>query len=472
MKTDQFPRGSEWRRWDLHIHTKGTMKNDQFTSPDFDTFCNVMFNKALENQISAIGITDYFSIENYKKVLDYISRINENVNFNNNEKTLIKQILILPNVELRMLPVTDSGKLVNIHCIFNPTFVDSIDNDFFARVKHDGDTGKDYLMNEKGMIDLGKSLDTSLNGEIAYRKGVDNFVVLHRDLKSLLEKNSNFKDNVIIVVSNSNRDGASGFQKHYDLFEGIDPGSLEGLRKSIYCISQAVFSSNEGDIKYFMGEKSDSEEEVKNKCGSLKPCIHGSDAHTEDKLFLPDENRYCWIKADPTFEGLKQILYEPESGERVKINPIKPDQKESFKVISKIRFENTSDFPEEIIFNQNLTSIIGSRSSGKSALLTYISHSIDAEMTEEKKQDGPGEGDKYHWDKIKESAFKSTVEWSNGQPNDESLGKIIYIPQNHLFKESKNPIDIKEKIKPVLFKLLPEFKEKYLQATMNHCCPK
>ena len=23
-------RGSEWRRWDLHIHTPGTMRNDQY----------------------------------------------------------------------------------------------------------------------------------------------------------------------------------------------------------------------------------------------------------------------------------------------------------------------------------------------------------------------------------------------------------------------------------------------------------
>ena len=25
-----YPRGSEWRRWDLHIHTPNTKKNDQF----------------------------------------------------------------------------------------------------------------------------------------------------------------------------------------------------------------------------------------------------------------------------------------------------------------------------------------------------------------------------------------------------------------------------------------------------------
>lgn len=29
---EEYVRGSEWRRWDLHIHTPGTQKNDQFES--------------------------------------------------------------------------------------------------------------------------------------------------------------------------------------------------------------------------------------------------------------------------------------------------------------------------------------------------------------------------------------------------------------------------------------------------------
>ena len=33
---ENINRGSEWRKWDLHIHTKGTNKNDQFKSSDFD----------------------------------------------------------------------------------------------------------------------------------------------------------------------------------------------------------------------------------------------------------------------------------------------------------------------------------------------------------------------------------------------------------------------------------------------------
>jgi hypothetical protein len=65
-----------------------------------------------------------------------------------------------------------------------------------------------------------------------------------------------------------------------------------------------------------------------------------------------------WIKADPTFEGLKQILYEPEPGDRVWIGSDIPDKKENFQVIRKIKFSNTNDFPEEIEFNKTSVQLL------------------------------------------------------------------------------------------------------------------
>lgn len=46
--------------------------------------------------------------------------------------------------------------------------------------------------------------------------------------------------------------------------------------------------------------------------GSIKPCVTGSDAHSLDNVNVFPNDRITWIKADPTFEGLKQIVYEPE----------------------------------------------------------------------------------------------------------------------------------------------------------------
>jgi hypothetical protein len=42
--------------------------------------------------------------------------------------------------ELRILPATGSGGLINIHCIFNPdtTFLAKLENDFFASLEDSG----------------------------------------------------------------------------------------------------------------------------------------------------------------------------------------------------------------------------------------------------------------------------------------------------------------------------------------------
>ena len=291
-KMINYPKGSEWWKWDLHVHTKGTKKNDQFKSKTFDEFCVTLFQKALENRISAIGITDYFNIDNYKRVKEFISKIDSCTYFTDENKKKIDSIFILPNVELRMLPATDKGRLVNIHCLFNPDYESSLENNFFGSIEYSAGPGRKYKMNRQGLIDLGRSLDSSLDNKAAYQKGIDSFIVTHSGLQRLLDENKDFRENVIVAVSNSSRDGASAFQKHYDLFEDIEKVSLDAVRKSIYSISGCIFSSNEEDIKYFVGLKKDNKKVVIDKCGSLKPCIHGSDAHTEEKLFEPDKQRY------------------------------------------------------------------------------------------------------------------------------------------------------------------------------------
>ncbi len=426
-----FPKGSEWRRWDLHIHTKYTLKNDQFKSKNFTKFCITLFKNALVKGITSIGITDYFSIDNYKNVCLFVNEINNYDEFTPDEKTLIENILLIPNVELRMLPVTDKGRLVNIHCIFNPEFVDKLDNHFFNKLKHSEGPGSNPLMNRQGMIELGKSSDPKLGDDEAYKKGISEFVVSHERLQEHLDSDKVFRENVIIAVSNSNNDGASGLQKHYDLFEGIDTSSLGSVRRAIYKLSDCIFSSNPKDIKYFSGKGVDDIKTVQTKCGSLKPCIHCSDAHTEDELFNPIEDRYCWIKADPTFNGFRQIIFEPNPGERVWIGPTIPDKKDDFKIINKIEFRDTKNFPKQILFNKNLCSINGSRSSGKSALLAYIADSVDRKQTREKKEKGPGEG--FPWDDVD---FDYSIEWANGSVNQENLGKVVYIPQNFLYEMS------------------------------------
>lgn len=365
-------RGSEWRRWDLHLHTKGTNKNDCYTCADIASFCKLLFKKAVEKEIYAIGITDYFSIARYKEVKAYQDAINTNPDFTDKEKSFIGNILLLPNVELRMLPVTDRGKLVNIHCIFNPDYVNNLENDFFSSLSFKV-SGQDFKMNEAGLIGLGKHYDVNLDDRAAYKAGVEHFITSYDRLQELFENNTKLRENTLIVVSNSNNDGNSAYQKHYDLFEH-ENGSLDEVRRVIYNMSDCIFSSNEKDIAYFLGNGVDTKEQVIKRIRTLKPCIHGCDAHTESKLFEPDNNRYCWIKADLTFYGLKQIVYEPE--ERVRIQELKPEEKKAYHLIDTILLNEPGFWEERIPLNQNLNTIIGGRSTGKSTLLAAIAKKI------------------------------------------------------------------------------------------------
>lgn len=443
-------RGSEWRKWDLHIHTKGTNKNDQFSSSSMEDFLYIFFKKAIEKNISAIGVTDYFSIDRYNDVVNYQTNIEQKKDnqgqelFNEEERDFIKKIFIFPNIELRMLPSTDKGRLINIHFIFNPKLVTKLENDFFGELKNqDG-----FKMNKQGIIDYGKSLNSGITEDcLVYKEGIKKFALDVKTIKDLLDKNLEIKENSIVVVSNSSNDGASGLQKHYDLFEN-EEGGLDGVRKTIYKISNAIFSANPKDIKFFLGRKSQDTdgytddiylreiEEVIDKVGSLKPCLVGCDAHKEDELF----SKFTWIKADPTFEGLKQIIYEPE--ERVRIQDEKPDIKEDKEIIDKVKFISPANkfSNEEIYLNPNLNVIIGGKSSGKSILLYSIAKTLLAKQDDELLKKGTEE--RYSLDSIDPNFdFEITTKGgfsqkiSDRKNGDNSvIPNIKYIPQNELVK--------------------------------------
>ncbi len=451
-------RGSIWRKWDFHVHTKCTNKNDQFASQTMDDFFYNLYKKAINRDISAIGITDYFSVERYIDAINYRTAISSKVDkagnplFTNQEIDSINKIFLFPNVELRMLPSTNVGKLINIHCLFNPEYVPDLEHDFFSEIKNQDD----IQMNRYGITNYGRSLESSLLDEGAqYKKGIDNFVIDITSLKNVLKKRK-FSDNTLLVVSNSNKDGASAIQRHFDLFEN-EEGALDGLRKSIYHISHAVFSANPKDIKYFLGKRLEGTDgyneevykaevsKVKAERGSLKPCIVGCDAHTEADMF----ERFTWVKSDLTFEGLRQICLEPE--QRVRIQKELPDYKEGKLIIDRVRFIcPDGTFPESYVYlNQNLNVIVGGKSSGKSILLYTVAKTLCIDPTALKNDD---DSDKYDLEKlapgldfeiVTKGGFRQMMK--RGIEENSILPEIKYIPQNYLVKLAEPHLNKKGK---------------------------
>lgn len=422
-------KGSEWRRWELHIHTPDTQKNDNFTGSsseekwekyyqDISTYIGSGDDPL--KAVAVIAITDYLSIDNYKKVIA-----------DNKLPTSVK--LVLPNVEMRIQPIANDSP-INIHFVFNPDIISSIESRFFSKInfRYSSTT---FSASHSELIRLGNTIDSSLEGLAAYKKGIEQFVPSFDKIQEVFLNDRELRDNTIIFVSNSSTDGVSGAVNHSDYLDGFQGDSqLKAFRQSIYKFVDGIFSATPSDIKYFLGKKSNCPVEVVAKeCGSLKPCVHGSDAHKNEEIFEPDQQKYCWIKADTTFNGLKQILYEPE--ERVKISQTLPDYKAEYYVIDKVEFidEDFQDAP--INFNENLTCIIGGKSTGKSILLHNLANAIDPLQVKEKEEKSSP---------INKNIQNISVTWKDGK-KDESR-KIVYIPQTYLnrlsdAKESTTEID-------------------------------
>ncbi|WP_454988287.1 PHP domain-containing protein, partial [Capnocytophaga leadbetteri] len=108
---------------------------------------------------------------------------------------------------------------------------------------------------------------------------------------------------------------------------GSKTNNIENITNSLpHAIAQKEDIVDLVDI-YELGKVTDKEGYIKNvfpNIGKYIPMIIASDNH-DIKNYSLKEN--CWIKADPTFEGLKQIIYEPE--ERVRIQEEEPDFKEN-----------------------------------------------------------------------------------------------------------------------------------------------
>lgn len=419
----EYLRGSEWRRWDFHLHTPFTKKNDlysgngdeKWTQFYADVISYIGDGSDPQRKIAAVGITDYFSIENYKKIkADGI--LDKYIDF------------IFPNIELRCLPLKD-GVMMNVHLLINPTFVDKVDTVVLSNLKYKFSTGE-YCARKEDLIRYGKDLDPTLDDYHAYIKGVDNFHINFDDITSLFSNHPECQENILVLLPNRSTDGASAVanpnspsQDLVDLFE---------YRKDLYRVTNLILSATPSDIAYFSGLKGTKPER-------LIPCVWGCDAHKNTAIFEPLDNdqkstkRYCWIKADPSWEGLKQTLFEPT--ERVKIQEFCPaDRIDTYRIIDRIIIEDDNiphRFSNEAIkINENLTCIIGLKSTGKSVLLQNIAHAIDP-VEVDSRLEAIYQNKKRAW------IFPVKVYWKDGTVsyNDsDDDKKIVYIPQSYLNK--------------------------------------
>src|SRR5271157_4333389 len=69
----ELSRGSEWRKWDPHVHSPASALNNQFPkladgSPDWDKYVDAL---ELVNDVAVLGVTDYFSVDGYRALREF-----------------------------------------------------------------------------------------------------------------------------------------------------------------------------------------------------------------------------------------------------------------------------------------------------------------------------------------------------------------------------------------------------------------
>lgn len=340
--------GSNWRRWDPHLHLPGTLLNDQFSGTTIEAALDALASR--DPVIQVVGVTDYFSTRSYRAAeIAWKAGSGAGIQY------------LFPNVELRLTDATARGNGVNLHLMSAQEDVDVLD-DLLSRL-HFSYRDVEYRASDGGLISLGRAFsnDPSLDESAARAKGAKQFKVSIDDLKSQFQKDSRFREKCLIGVA-AGKDGSSGVKN--------SDGAFVAYREGLERFAHVIFTGNDKDREFWLGHGTDDEEALTTKYGSLKLCIHGSDAHRTSDLGRPALDRFCWLKGDPTFDTLWQACLAPER--RASVSTASPGSGQQGRV-NGVSVADTSWFtPGTVPINTGLVAIIGPRGSGKTALADIL----------------------------------------------------------------------------------------------------
>lgn len=430
MTVSIFKAGSIWRRWDLHLHAPGTKLNNAFGDPADDEVWDRYLESLESSPVIAFGITDYFCCDTFFEVE---RRYQDK--YPNSTK------VFFPNLELRLSEsISKDGSHPHIHVIFNLDGV-HCERDKIVR----------FLTN----------LETqSIDKDITKMRCVDlktdaHFAAATVSLDALKEALSD--------TFGQSRPYLIGFPANNDGLKSTDTNSPRKvvLADVIDRTCDFFFGTEKNRDFLLRADRYDNGE------SAPKPVVSGSDAHSFEDLdrLSGDVSGFSptWIKADTTFDGLRQICHEPASRVHIGASPqvlIRQEQDRT-KFLSRLCINQIDGYGEEngqwfknvdLPLNPELTAIIGNKGSGKSALVDilgllgdsrqedYFSFLTDQSKSKKFRQRGFAEN------------FTASIQWLSGASAEKLLSEpcnrempetVRYLPQNY-FEQLTNDIEIEQ----------------------------
>jgi len=460
ITTNPFERGSEWRQWDLHIHTPASF---HWTGKKFDADPNSTSNAELvDEMISAINsakpevfaLMDYWTFDGWFALKRRLAQ--------EDAPKLLKRVF--PGIELRLMaPMT--GRL-NAHVIFSDKIADQMLHDFKAALHVEivnrplSDDSLAALArtvgDDKLQLHSFKKADVDADIDEALRAG-----------SIMAEINCESYKNAIGKVP----DGlAVGFMP-FNTSDGL--AEVKWQEHYAYCLglfkSSPIFETRDQDTwGAFVGERTDGNDKWFDNFqralgGIARLAVSGSDAHCFKGVYGDNNKRgygdfpsgkATWIKADPTFLGLLQAIKEPAKRSFIgdipkKLSEISENKTFFIDTVEVSKNPGTTGHGawlhgSKLPLNPDLVAIIGNKGSGKSALADVIALLGNSRQ-------------KLHFSFLKKDRFRGksgepakhfegVLTWRdsskekrnlNDDPPDDKVELVRYIPQGH-FEELCN----------------------------------
>ncbi len=387
MKIEKkFPKGSEWRLWDLHIHTPASFhwSGEKFGA-DVVKNCSLvdaMIDAVNKSEPAVFALQDYFTFDGWFKLKERLLQPGAPI--------LTKTVF--PGIELRLSAPMEHR--LNAHVIFSNEITDQYLRDFLARLRFEI---TNQPVSPHALMDYARSANT----DKLKHHGFDKTLVLKDDDCALqagftiAEISSTSYQDALRQVPNGMAVGFMPFSTN-DGLDSIKWADHYAYALSLFSTSPIFETRDPTKWAAFAGIETQANKKwFANFQEALKKtprlAVAGSDAHMfvgvkgdNNKRGYGDypSDKKTWIKADPTWKGLIQAIKEPANRSFLGEKPPKVEcvaQNKTFYMSDlKIRKVENSKLADswldgcEIPLNTDLVAIIGNKGSGKSALADIV----------------------------------------------------------------------------------------------------